>query len=79
MKQAKYYNRETREPEELKQGDTLRIVQREKGKAWTKARVEEPVNIRSYRVKTEEGTGKASERQRETFKRKSMTMIQLNP
>ena len=55
-KQAKYYNRGTRELEQLKQGDTVRIEPKEKGKEWTKARVEEPVNIRSYKVQTEEGT-----------------------
>ena len=55
-KKAKYYNRGTRELEQLKQGDTVRIEPKEKGKEWTKARVEEPVNIRSYKVQSEEGT-----------------------
>ena len=55
-KQAKYYNRGTRELEQLKQGDTVRIEPKEKGREWTKARVEEPVNIRSYKVQPEEGT-----------------------
>lgn len=38
----------------MKQGDAVRI--QPKGKAWIKARVEKPVNIRSYKVQTEERT-----------------------
>ena len=54
-KQARYYNKETKELKDLKQGYTVRIEPKEKDRKWTKARVDGPVNIRSYRVKTEEG------------------------
>ena len=55
-KKVRYYNRGAKELEDLNQGDTVRIEPKEKGKEWAKARVEELVNTRSYKVKTEEGT-----------------------
>ena len=51
-KQARYDNKGAKKLGDLKRGDAVRIEPIEKDKEWIKARVEEPVNIRSYRVET---------------------------
>ena len=51
-KQAKYYNRDVTELSTLKPGQTIRV---QMGKKWVKAKVEEQVDIRSYRLRTEDG------------------------
>ena len=56
-KQAMYYDRGTKELEELLPGDLVRIQQQQsklrKRKDWTLARVEGKFDIRSYQVETE--------------------------
>ena len=58
-KQAMYYDRGTKELEELLPGDLVRIQLEQsklrKIKDWTLARVEGKVDIRSYQVRTEDG------------------------
>ena len=58
-KQAIYYDRGTKELEELLPGDLVRIQPQpsklRKRKDWTLARVEGKVDIRSYQVQTEDG------------------------
>ena len=58
-KQAMYYDRGTKELEQLLPGDLVRIQPQpsklRKRKEWTLARVEGKVDIRSYQVRTEDG------------------------
>ena len=57
-KQAYYYNEGAKELPELKEGDVVRIKPlkpTEKRKPWTRASVEGKVDIRSYKVRTEDG------------------------
>ncbi|XP_033747087.1 uncharacterized protein K02A2.6-like [Pecten maximus] len=55
-KEQHYYNRGTKALAELMPGETVRMKPTEPGKEWTKARVKGKVNIRSYKVQTEEGS-----------------------
>ena len=58
-KQSEYYNKGTKELEELRSGDIVRIQPQKsqfgKKKEWTRARVKGKVDIRSYQVRTEDG------------------------
>jgi len=58
-KQSIYYNKGAKELEELRPGDIVRIQPRKsqmgKSRDWTQARVEGKVDIRSYRIRTEDG------------------------
>jgi hypothetical protein len=51
-KQAKYYNRGTAELETLQPGQTVRV---KLGQTWVKAKVERQVDVRSYKIHTEDG------------------------
>ena len=51
-KQAGYYNRGAAELSTLKPGQTVRV---KLGQKWINARVEEQVDVRSYRLHTEDG------------------------
>ena len=53
--QAKYYNRGTRELDDLLPGDIVRIQPSCKRKQWKKVKVDSKVSSRSYNVKTEDG------------------------
>ena len=53
-RQAKYYNRGSRELSKLNIGDTVR-VRKSKGEDWQRAVVQSEEGIRSYRVTTEKG------------------------
>ena len=56
-KQALYYNRNARDLPSLKKGDTVRIQPIKSAKEpWKKATVQEQVNVRSYKVLTEDGS-----------------------
>lgn len=56
-KQAFYYNRNARDLPPLKTGDSVRIQPTSNPKApWKKATVQEQVNMRSYKVLTEDGS-----------------------
>lgn len=56
-KQAFYYNRNARDLPPLKTGDSVRIQPTSNPKApWKKATVQEQVNVRSYKVLTEDGS-----------------------
>lgn len=55
-KQQQYYDKGTKALAELMPGETVRIKPTEFGKEWTKASVQDKVNIRSYTVKTEDGS-----------------------
>lgn len=75
--QAKYYNRTAKELSNLKDGDTVRIqpVLDRKGE-WTKGKVVgEPVNIRSYKVETEDGR---TYRRNRTFLRRTKEPFQTS-
>ena len=50
QRQAKYYNRETKELDELKNGDIKRIQQNPGNNEWKRGTVKEKVNIRSYEI-----------------------------
>ena len=50
QRQAKYYNRETKELGELKNGDIVRIQPNPGKNEWRKGTVKEKVNIRSYDI-----------------------------
>ena len=53
--QSFHYNKGTRELQELKPGDTVRVQPLKLGKKnWVQAQVDEKVDIRSYRVRTED-------------------------
>ncbi|XP_048745965.2 uncharacterized protein K02A2.6-like [Ostrea edulis] len=52
---AFYYNRTAKDLPEIKSGETVRIRPFGHEKNWTKAKVNEKVNIRSYQVITEDG------------------------
>ena len=55
-KQAYYYNRNARDLPPLKTGDAVCIQPTNNAKAlWKKATVQEQVNVRSYKVLTEDG------------------------
>ena len=57
-KQAMYYNHGTKELNDLRIGDVVRIKPLRPGErkqGWTKARVESKADIRSYKVRTEDG------------------------
>ena len=57
-KQALYYNHGTKELDPLQAGDSVRFRlpgQPGKGTRWSKAKVEAQVDVRSYRVRTENG------------------------
>ena len=54
-KQQYYYNRNAKDKPELMKGDVVRIKPFRNGKEWTKARVDDKCNIRSYKVTTEDG------------------------
>ncbi|VDI46323.1 Hypothetical predicted protein [Mytilus galloprovincialis] len=55
-KQRSYYNRSAKDKTELAKGDIVRIKPFKNGKEWTKAKVDEKCNIRSYNVTTEDGS-----------------------
>ncbi|XP_068671155.1 uncharacterized protein [Montipora foliosa] len=56
-KQSFHYNKTTRELQELKPGDTACVQPLKLGKKnWVQAQVDEKVDIRSYRVRTEDGS-----------------------
>ena len=56
-KQSFHYNKGTKELQELKPGDTVRVQPMKLGKKnWVQAQVDEKVDIRSYRVRTEDGS-----------------------
>ncbi|XP_061193428.1 uncharacterized protein K02A2.6-like [Saccostrea echinata] len=50
-----YYNRTAKDLPKINIGETVRIRPFGKEKTWTKAKVDEKVNIRSYQVTTEDG------------------------
>ena len=54
-KQEHYYNQGTKELVPLKPGDSVRIKPSAGRKRWVKADVDNQVNIRSYKVTTEQG------------------------
>ena len=54
-KQANYYNQHTKELPPLANGDIVRIEPDNNRTKWTKAQVEAQVDVRSYRVRTEDG------------------------
>ena len=54
-KQAYYYDRVAKELYRLKPGDVVRVKLRPDSKEWTKAAVDQEVDIRSYQVRTEDG------------------------
>ena len=54
-KQAYYYNHHAKELPPLSKGDVVRIAPNDKHKKWTKGQVEAQVDVRSYRVRTEDG------------------------
>ena len=72
-KKANYYNKATRELKYLKQGDRVRIEPKENGKEWIKARVDEPVNIWSYRVKI-----KLQSKEGSTYRRNRKSLRETN-
>ena len=74
-RQARYYNRGAKKLEDLQPRDTVRIEPKERGKEWAKARVGDPINIQSYRIKTEEGT---SYRRNQTSLRKTAESFDEN-
>ena len=53
-KQAEYYNHNAKELRKLRNGETVRVKSTH-NKTWEKAQVEQEINIRSYRVRTEDG------------------------
>ena len=55
-KQAKYYNKNAKDKQQLKLGDIVRVSPVAKHQPWKKARVETEEGIRSYRIKTEDGS-----------------------
>lgn len=54
-KQKRYFDRETKNLPELKRGDTVRIKPFGSHKTWQKGQVQSKDNIRSYKIKTEDG------------------------
>ena len=56
-KQVKYYNQTSKELPPLQSGEVVRVApkQGDRERKWFKARVEEQVDIRSYKVRTEDG------------------------
>ena len=56
-KQAFYYNQHVKELSPLKNGQVIRVAPHptDKQKKWSKGKVEDQVDIRSYRVRTEDG------------------------
>ena len=56
-KQAKYYNGNTKERPPLQAGEVVRVAPKpgERERKWFKARVEDQVNIRFYKVRIEDG------------------------
>lgn len=52
VKLAKYYNRGTAELETIKPGQAVRVKM---GQKWVKAKVEHQVDVRSYKLRTENG------------------------
>ncbi len=56
LKQAWYYNRSATELSALKEGDVVRIKPSGYNKEWRKAVVDQKVDIRSYQVRTEDGS-----------------------
>ena len=54
-KQANYYNRGTKELDDLLPGDIVRIQPSCKRKPWKKGKMDSKVSIRSYNVKAENG------------------------
>ena len=56
-KQSFHDNKGTRELQELKPGDTIRVQPLKLGKKnWVHAQVDKKVDIRSYRIRTEDGS-----------------------
>ena len=53
--QTKYYNVGSKELENLKIGDVVRIKPQRYNSRWIKARVERKADVRSYEVRTEDG------------------------
>ena len=56
IKQAKYYNKNAKDKQHLKLRDIVRVSPMAKHQPWKKARVETEEGIRSYRIKTEDGS-----------------------
>ncbi|XP_021359039.1 uncharacterized protein K02A2.6-like [Mizuhopecten yessoensis] len=54
-KQAYYYNTGSKELERLKTGDTVRVRPHGRTQQWQKAVVRDQVDIRSYKIRTEDG------------------------
>ena len=54
-KQAFYYDKTAKDLKALSDGDAVRLKPQDTGKKFIKAKVEKQVDIRSYRVKTEDG------------------------
>ena len=56
-KQAKYYNQNTKELPPLHTGEVIQVAPKpgDRERKWFKAQVEDQVNIRSYKVRTEDG------------------------
>jgi len=55
-KQAKYYNQNTKELPPLQIGEVIRVATKpgDRKRKWFKARVEDQIDIRSYKVRTED-------------------------
>ena len=56
QQQKKIFDRKTKPLTPLKENDIVRLKPRGNKKIWRKARILEKVNIRSYRIQTEDGT-----------------------
>ena len=54
-KQAFYYDTTAKDLKPLSDGDVVRVKPQDTDKKFIKAKVEKQVDIRSYRVKTEDG------------------------
>ncbi|XP_048236983.1 uncharacterized protein K02A2.6-like [Haliotis rufescens] len=55
-KQAYYFNRGTNELPALKEGDVVRVKPTKFDKQWKKAVIEQQVDVRSYELRTEDGS-----------------------
>ncbi|KAK7105846.1 hypothetical protein V1264_017174 [Littorina saxatilis] len=73
-KQTKCYNKGTAELETLQPGQTVRV---KLGKTWTKAKVEQQVDVRSYKLHTE--NGKAYRRNRRQIRTTGETLTNTGP
>ncbi|KAL3854889.1 hypothetical protein ACJMK2_014125 [Sinanodonta woodiana] len=54
-KQKKYYNRSSKELQPLHNGDVVRVKPKDKHSPWRKGVVERQLDIRSYKIRTEDG------------------------